>query len=246
MRLTGKVVIVTGASAGIGRGIAQVFGKEGAKVVVADIDITGGEETVASIKANGGQAVFIRTDVSIASDVKNLAEETQRKFGKIDVIVNNAAVLMKETNILDTDEPFWDKIFDVNVKGIFLTTKYVAPLMKSAGSGVIINIGSLAGIRPRKNTAVYACSKGAVITLTKALALDLAPDIRVNCVNPMVVETVARNEMPEEMKKKMLSIVPLGRLTKREDIANAAVFLASDEASMVTGVALNVDGGGGI
>jgi len=112
-------------------------------------------------------SVFVKTDISVASEVKHLAEETMRRFGKIDVIVNNAAVLMKETNILDTEESFWDKIFDVNVKGIFLTTKFVAPIMKSAGHGIIINIGSAAGIRPRKNTVAYAATKAAIINLTK-------------------------------------------------------------------------------
>ncbi len=185
MRLANKVALITGAGSGIGRTIAYLFAKEGAKAVVADINVAGGEETAAAIKKEGGEALFIKADVSIASEAESLARTTISKFGRIDVLVNNAGIMFGLAAIEDMEEPVWDKIYAVNVKGIFLTTKYAVPAMKKAGGGVIINIGSMAGVRPRPNNSAYCSSKGAVNTLTKALALELAPHkIRVNCINP--------------------------------------------------------------
>ena len=246
MKLANKVAIVTGASSGIGRSIACLFAKEGATVVVADTNIAGGEETVATIKKNDGKAKFIQVNVSKASEAENLATATQKEFGKIDILANNAGVFMKATPVEDTDEALWDQIYAVNVKGMFLTTKYVVPHMKKAGSGVIINTGSGSANRPLPSFAAYVSSKGAVITLTKALALELAPNIRVNCVNPAPTETPMIELIPDEARAGIVKSLPLQRMAKPEDIANAALFLASDESSMLTGSCINVDGGDGI
>jgi len=251
MRLANKVTIITGASSGIGRSAAYLFAREGAKItVVANINVAGGEETVATIKANGGEAIFVQTDVSVASEVENLIKVTKDKFGKIDILLNNAGMWgsTAETPVDDMDESFWDQIYAVNVKGIFLTTKYVVPEMKKVGGGVIINIASLAGIRPGgPRNAAYMSSKGAANALTKALAIELAPyNIRVNCVNPILTDTPMLKLLSEEAKKAFISIVPLGRIAKPEDVAHAALYLASEESAMLTGSSINVDGGFGI
>lgn len=247
MRLADKVAIITGAGSGIGKATALLFAKEGAKVVIADIDNAGGIDTQNAIKAKGGKAIFVHTDVSVASEVANLVGITMDRFGRIDILFNNAGIFMKSTPVELIDESLWDRIFAVNVKGIFLAVKSAVPEMKKAGGGVIINTASMTAVRPLKNMCAYATAKGAVITLTRALALELAPyQIRVNCINPAITETPIISVLSEEQKKATVSTIPLGRMAKPEDIAYAALYLASDESAMLTGSSINVDGGRGI
>ncbi len=249
MRLPNKVALITGAASGIGRASAVLFAKEGAKIVVADIDETGGRQTVDLIAQGGGSAVFVKADVTKAGDVERMIKASVDQFGKLDILFNNAGVGTAFTPIEQVDEALWDRVMAINVKSIFLGCKYAAPVMKAQGGGVIINTASISGVRPRPGLTVYAASKGAVIVFTKAIAIEFAPyKIRVNCINPVVTDTAfitktIEASQIEAAKKGMLSTIPLGRLGEPEDMAFAALYLASDEAGLVTGVSLDVDGG---
>ncbi|GAJ09654.1 unnamed protein product, partial [marine sediment metagenome] len=250
MRLANRVAIITGAGSGIGRTSAILFAEEGAKIVVADINDAGGRETVAAIKSGGGEAIAVHTDVTIASEVENLGRVAKDKFGKVDILFNNAGIPQQTMSFEKVTETLWDRIFATNVKSIFLTAKSIVPTMKAAGGGVIINLASISGIRPRPGNIAYATSKAAVILLTKALALEVAQfKIRVNCINPVGTDTpmlgkfFAEGVSLEEGKKATINTIPLGRLSMPEDVANAALFLASDESSMLTGAGIDVDGG---
>jgi len=243
MKLTGKVAIITGAASGMGKAMAALFAEEGASVVVADIDDEGGKKTVDEINLGNGKAVFVHTDVSKPDEVKNLVGSAIDEFSKIDILVNNAGIFMKMTPIEEIDETIWDRIYSVNVKGIFHGAKYVIPVMKKAGGGVIINTASMTGHRPGSMQSAYASSKGAAITLSMAMAGELAPyKIRVNCICPALTETpmLFNSELWEHISE---APHPLGRLSRPEDIAQATLYLASDDASMVTGICLNVTGG---
>lgn len=253
MKLAKRVAVITGAGSGIGRESAILFAHEGAKVVVADINDSGGGETVTAIKSGGGEAIFVHTDVTKTSETENLIKATVSKFGKIDILFNSAGIVHRLTPIEDFEESLWDKVYSVNIKGIFLVTKSVVPVMKKAGGGVIINMASIAGVRPRKGQCAYASSKAAVIMLTKELALELASNqIRVNCICPAAVDTPMKTQMMsdgadfEEFTKAIIATMPLGRLAQPQDVAYAALYLASDESAMITGSCLNVDGGRGI
>ncbi len=246
MILADKVAIVTGAASGMGEAIAMLFAREGAGVVVADINDTGGEETAAAINADNGRAIFVHTDVSQSSDVKNLIDAARNEFSKIDILVNNAGIFMKLTPVEEIDESVWDQIYSVNVKGIFHGARFVVPEMKKSGGGVILNTASMTGHRPGSLQSAYASSKGAAITLTKALAGELAPyKIRVNCICPALTETpmLFNSELWEHVSD---IPHPLGRLSRPEDIARAALYLVSDDASMITGICLDVNGGQGV
>jgi 3-oxoacyl-[acyl-carrier protein] reductase len=252
MRLLNKVALITGAGSGIGRASAILFSREGAKICLADIDEKGGLQTAGLIKEKGGSAIFIQTDVAKSHDVERMIKASVDHFGRLDVLYNNAGIGMSFMPVEDVEESFWDRIMAINVKGIFLGCKCAAPIMKKQGGGVIINTGSIAGVRARPGLSAYSASKGAAIVLTKALAIELAPfKIRVNCINPVVTDTpfleksIEKDQL-EGAKKAMLSTIPMGRLGQPEDMANAALFLASDESSLMTGASLDVDGGRGI
>ena len=253
MRLANKVAIITGGASGFGKATALLFAKEGAKITVADINDAGGAETVDTIKSNGGEAIFVHTDITKSSDIKNLMETTYNKFGKIDIVFNNAGIPQRPTSVEELDEELWDRIMAINVKSIFLAAKYAFPIMKKAGGGVFINTASVGGVRPRKDSAAYGTSKGAVLVLTKELAIEGAPfQIRVNAINPVAADTpmllglIPAGTDLAAAKEAMSGTIPLGRLAKAEDVAYAALYLASDESSMVTGDAICVDGGRGI
>jgi NAD(P)-dependent dehydrogenase (short-subunit alcohol dehydrogenase family) len=248
MRLANKVAIITGASSGIGRASAYLFAKEGAKVVVvANINDFGGTETTETIIKNGGSSIFVHGDVSQSVDVQNIVKTTIENFGKIDILFNNAGIGFQRTPMEVIEEARWDKIYATNVKSIFLCVKYVVPEMRKGGSGVIINTGSMSGIRPRMYDSPYGSAKSAVNLLTKSLALELAPFIRVNCINPGPILTGIIQKGPGSQQfQKDIAELPLKRAGTPDDIAFAALYLASDESSFVTGTLINVDGGRGI
>lgn len=245
MRLSGKTAIVTGAAQGFGAGIARKFAAEGAKVMIADLSLDRAEAVAAEI---GRGAAALRVDVSDGLSVAAMIRETMESFSQIDILVNNAGVTHLPSPLEDVSEADFDRVAAVNMKSIYLTLREVVPLMKSAGSGAILNIASTAGLSPRPKLNWYNASKGWVITATKAAAVELAPaGIRVNCLCPVAGETPLlasfMGEDTPEMRKKFLSTIPLGRFSTPEDMGNAAAFLCSEEASMITGVALEVDGG---
>ena len=250
MRLEGKVAVVTGGGSGFGEGIAKRFAEEGARVVVNDIDEKGGRRVTGEIEAAQGQgaAHFLRADVSLDADVARLVRESLDRYGRLDIVVNNAGVTHKNGSMLEVTEADFDRVFAVNVKAIYLAAKHMVPVLRRQGGGVIINTASTAGLRPRPGLVWYNGSKGAAIIITKAMAVELAPDkIRVNALCPVAGETpllasFMGGDTPEN-RKRFLASIPLGRFSTPRDIANAALYLASDEAEFITGVALEVDGG---
>lgn len=245
-RLDEMVAVVTGAASGFGRGIADAFASEGAKVVIADLD---GERAKAAAAAIGEHAIAVQGDVTKRADVKAIIEAAVGQFGRLDIVVNNAGTTHINKPALEVTEAEFDRIYAVNVKSIYLTTLSAVPTMEKQGGGVIINTASTAGVRPRPGLTWYNGSKGAVITLTKSLAAELAPmKIRVNAINPVIGETgMLENFMgvPDtpENREKFVATIPLGRMSRPSDIANAAVFLADPASEFITGVALEVDGG---
>ncbi len=242
-RLKDKVAIVTGAGSGIGEGIALVFAREGAKVVVADIDPVGGERSVAAIKNAGGVAEFIKVDVKSESEIRGLLEQTVARFGGLDVLVNNAGVGIGKT-AEQTSAEEWDNIIGINARGTFLATKHAVPLLRSRGGGSIINIGSLFALRGGPSFAAYHASKGAIRQFTKSTALALAAEgIRVNALHPGFIRTPASTQNVKAQELAAASLGPMGRWGEPEEIASGCVFLASDEASFVTGIDLAIDGG---
>ena len=248
MRLKDKVAIVTGGGSGFGEGIARRFAAEGASIVVNDINEAGGKRVSGSIVQEGGKAIFVRADVAKSSDVKTMVKTALDAYGRLDVMVNNAGFTHKNQPMLNVTEDVYDRVFAVNVKSIYLSTLEVVPIFRRQGGGSIINTASTAGLRPRPGLAWYNASKGAVITLTKSMAVELAPDkIRVNALCPVAGETAMLADFmgadTPENRAKFVGSIPLGRFSQPDDIANAALYLASDEANFITGVALEVDGG---
>ena len=249
MKLRDRVAIVTGAARGIGRASAIAFAREGARVVVADIDEQLGEETVAAIAADGNEAVFARVDVSRTKDLARMAEDAVARWGKIDILFNNAGVVLVKP-LEETTEEDWDRVMSINIKAAFFAAKYVAPHMRRSGGGAILNTGSTTCFAGQLGTPVYVASKGAIALLTQTLALDLGRDrIRVNCIcpgitdTPMLREHMGHGAEGEASIQARLSRVPLGQILVPEDIARAAVYLVCDDSAGITGILHKVDGG---
>ena len=245
MRLKDKTAIVTGAGSGFGKGIAMRFAKEGARVGVIDINAEAAREVASQI---GNSAFAMEADVSIDGDVSRMVQEALDRWGQLDILVNNAGTTHRNQPMTEVTEEEYERIFAVNVKSVYLSAKHIVPVMKKQGFGVILNVASTAGVRPRPGLVWYNTSKGAMMTATKAMAIELAGEkIRVNAINPVAGETgmlhLFMGEDNPEKRAQFISSIPLGRLSLPEDMANAALFLCSDEAEMITGLCMEVDGG---
>ena len=245
MRLKDKVALVTGGGSGFGEGIVRKFVAEGAKVLIVDRNLEGAQRVAAAM---GGSAAAHRADVSRAADVRAMVEQCESRFGPLDILINNAGVSHVPTPTEDVSEADFDLIFAVNMKAIYLAAREVVPRFKGRKRGVILNMASTAGVSPRPRLSWYNASKGWVITATRSMAVELAPfGIRVVALNPVAGETpllkTFMGEDTPEMRAKFLATIPIGRFSQPEDLGNAACFLCSDEASMITGVAMEVDGG---
>jgi 3-oxoacyl-[acyl-carrier protein] reductase len=249
MRVQNKSIIVTGAGGGIGEGIAKRLAAEGAKVIVNDINAARGEKVVDEIVAAGGSASFFAADVTKSDDVCALVAAAVQRYGTLDVMVNNAGWTHCNRPALEVSEAEFDKVYAVNVKSIYLATVHATPVFRARGGGSFINIASTAGVRPRPGLTWYNGSKGAVIVTSKSLAAELGPDnIRVNCINPVfnpetgLATEFAGGPLTEERMAKFRASIPLGRFSTALDVANAALYLASDEAAFISGVCIEVDG----
>ena len=249
MQLGGKVALITGGASGIGRATALLFAREGATVVIADVNPETGQQVVQEIMREGGRALFETVDAKVAEDCRRVVARAIRELGRIDVLFNNAGIIRRAT-ILELSEEDWDRVMDVNVKAIYLLSREVIPHMEKQGAGSIINTASGWGLAGGAKAAVYCASKGAVVLLTKAMAIDHGPRIRVNCICPGDTDTgMLRSEaaqLGEDSREFLAGSAkrPLGRVGKPEEIAQAVLYLASDASSFVTGTALVVDGGG--
>jgi 3-oxoacyl-[acyl-carrier protein] reductase len=249
MRLKNKSIIVTGAGSGIGEGIAKRLAEEGAAIVVNDIDAKGGQRVADEIRAAGGRVRYVQADVTRSADMKRLIDEALAHHGRLDVMVNNAGWTHRNQSALTVSEDEFDRCYAVNVKSIYLSTLHAVPVFRSQGGGSFINIASTAGVRPRPGLTWYNGSKGAAIITSKSLAAELGPDnIRVNCINPVMNpstglgESFAGGELTEERLARFRATIPLGRFSTALDVANAALYLASDEAAFISGVCIEVDG----
>ena len=247
-RLKGKVAFITGAGMGMGREASVLFAEEGARIVVADIDGKAAQDTVALVEKAGGQAVAVTGDVALEADVKRMVEEGVRRFGALHVLYNNAGVLWKDRDrsVLETDDKWWDRVMAINLKSVFWVTKYGIPHLRTAGGGSIIMMGSvsaLAGFTRAQDA--YTAAKGALISLNKSLAIQFARDnIRSNVIHPGIVETPLQAPyLNDALRAEFKTGIPLGRIGQPRDIANAALVLASDESSFMTGAEMIVDGG---
>jgi NAD(P)-dependent dehydrogenase (short-subunit alcohol dehydrogenase family) len=250
MHLKGKVALITGGASGIGRATALLFARKGAAVSVVDLNEAGGEAVAGEIVDGSGQAIFVRCDVSQAADCGRAVRQTVEAFGGLDILFNNAGII-RRADVIGTSEEEWDRVMAVNVKSIFLLSKHAVPVMAQAGGGAIVNTGSGWGLVGGRDAVSYCASKGAVVNMTRAMALDHgAQNIRVNCVCPGDTDTaMLRNEARQlgETEERFLAEAayrPLGRVGRPEEVAQAVLYLASDASSFVTGTTLVVDGGG--
>jgi NAD(P)-dependent dehydrogenase (short-subunit alcohol dehydrogenase family) len=250
VRFQDEVVVVTGAGSGIGKATALAFGREGAKVVAVDIDIASAQATVEQIKSAGGQAESLQADVAVSGDVERMVTTTVERLGALDVLVNNAGVFF-QLPVLQVPEEQWDWLMSINLRGVYLGCKHAVPRMIRQGKGVIVNTASIAGLRGFAGYGTYGAAKGGVVQLTKALAVEVArAGVRVNCVCPGIIETAMLDRGVAEMGLDRTAFIqlagaahPMGRIGRPEEVAAAILFLASDDASFITGVALSVDGG---
>jgi 3-oxoacyl-[acyl-carrier protein] reductase len=253
MKLEGKVALITGAGSGFGRATATLFAKEGAKIVVVDLNPVTAEETVDIIKKAGGDAVSVKADVSDASDCEAMIKAAIDSFGKLDILHNNAGIAMTARPVEEITEDVWDRLIRVNLKSVYLCSRAAIPAMKKQSSGAIINTSSVSAVRVRPGGGAYAVAKAGVTHFTRILALELAPfKIRVNTISPVIsaetplgmdlIPEALRQDM-ENTRKAFVSTIPIGRMAVPEDIANAALFLAADDSSLITGIDLLVDGG---
>jgi len=249
MRMRDMVAIVTGGASGFGAGICRAYAAEGARVVVGDLDESKGAAVAAEICTSGADALFCRADVSQSQDVKRLVEVATRRHGRLDVMVNNAGLCHRNQPMLSVTEEEFDRILQVNVKSLYLSAVACVPVFRELGGGAFVNVASTGGLRPRPGLTWYNGSKGAAIVLTKSMAVELAPDrIRVNAICPVLGETgmlttaMGLEDTPEN-RARFTSSIPLGRLSRPADVANAAVFLAEPASEFLTGVCLEVDGG---
>lgn len=244
-RLDGKVTIITGAGSGIGRATAILFAKEGAKVVVADCVAESGEQTVNMVKEASGEAIFIKTDVSETKDIKNMIKTTVDTYGKLDVLMNNAAILMEEGCTVDCTEEVFDQTIATNLKGVWLGMKYAIPEMLKAGRGSIVNTASIGAVEGLAGIGAYSASKGGVISLSRVTAVEYAAqNIRVNCINPGVIATpMVLASFSSETIRHLMEVTPKARFGEPQEVAHVALFLASDESSWITAQTVVADGG---
>ena len=249
MRLENKIAVVTGGGSGFGEGIAMLFAEQGAKVVVADIAETAAKRVAEAIGAAGGVATAVVADVSKDASVAALLHATLAAYGDVDIVVNNAGTTHRNRPMLEVTEEEFDRVYAVNVKSIFLTARHFVPVFRTRGGGVFVNIASTAGVRPRPGLTWYNGSKGAVIVTSKSMAAELGPDnIRVSCVNPvmsatgLLTEFMGVEDTPEN-RKRFTATIPMGRFSTPADVAQACLYLASDDAKFITGVSIEVDGG---
>jgi len=249
LKLKDKVVLITGGASGMGKASCILFAREGAKVVVADINEQGAKAVSEMVQSEGGKAVAIKTDVSIVSDIKSMIDTAIKNFGRLDILLNVAGIPCTSA-VEGVTEQKWIRTFDVNAKAFFFVCQHAFPIMKKQGGGVMLVVSSVAPIRPRPLFSVYSASKAAVTNLARSFALEFAPfNIRVNSINPVATETPMLKDFMrpgidlEEGRKAFINTIPLGRLGMSEDVANTAAWLASDEASFLTGLCIPVDGG---